>query len=365
MYLLMLDMSKAFDTVNRSILLKDLSSIIEPDELHLIKVLLNTQLKVKCGSSISEVFKTNTGVPQGDSLSANEFTFYLAKALEVESSKHVDHDYTSYEIDTQKTVQHDHNYHSKPNDTITIDQEYADDMSTMTTNSNIVASKKQTLPKKLDKRDLMVNETKTEEYVISRGGNIDWKKCKLLGSLLDTIEDFHRRKGLAVGCIANLKHIFCRKVSIEVKLRAFNCYVASIFLYNSELWTITKKLENEIDSFHRKLIRSAVLNVIWPKKLKNEEVYEKSKMEPWSIVVRKRQLSWFGHLMRLPNDAPAKLSLHHVLHYPTQRPRGRQLTTWISMMCKRFEEMGKTWEQMSILAQDRVKWKTFQNSVVY
>ena len=40
-YLLMHDMSKAFDSVNRNILLNDLNEILEQDELHLIRILLN------------------------------------------------------------------------------------------------------------------------------------------------------------------------------------------------------------------------------------------------------------------------------------------------------------------------------------
>ena len=115
MHLLMLDMSKAFDTVNRSILLKDLSKIIENDELHLISIMLNTKLRVRCGSSISEIFQTNTGVPQGDSLSANQFTFYLAKALQIENKTQNDHDYTSYNTQTRKIISLDHNYSKQQN----------------------------------------------------------------------------------------------------------------------------------------------------------------------------------------------------------------------------------------------------------
>ena len=38
----MLNMSKAFDTVDSAIPLKDLKTILDPDELDLIKVMLNT-----------------------------------------------------------------------------------------------------------------------------------------------------------------------------------------------------------------------------------------------------------------------------------------------------------------------------------
>ena len=41
-HLLMLDMSKAFDTVNRSMLMQELAKILDPDELYIINVLSNT-----------------------------------------------------------------------------------------------------------------------------------------------------------------------------------------------------------------------------------------------------------------------------------------------------------------------------------
>ena len=51
LYLLMLDMSRAFDTIDRGILLKDLSEILESDELHLVSLLLkDVRLQVKYNS---------------------------------------------------------------------------------------------------------------------------------------------------------------------------------------------------------------------------------------------------------------------------------------------------------------------------
>ena len=92
-HLLILDMSKALDSVNRSMLMQELAKVLDPDELRIIKVLTNTQLKIRCRNEKSDAFETDMGVPQGDCVSANLFTFYLAKALD--SSKHDDHDYIS------------------------------------------------------------------------------------------------------------------------------------------------------------------------------------------------------------------------------------------------------------------------------
>ena len=47
-YILMMDMSKAFDTVSKPTLINDLKHILMSDELHFIKLLIqNVQLSVK------------------------------------------------------------------------------------------------------------------------------------------------------------------------------------------------------------------------------------------------------------------------------------------------------------------------------
>ena len=89
-HLLMLDMSKAFDTVNSSTLMQELVKVLDPDEIHIINVLTNAQLKIWFGKEKGDTFETDTSVPQGDCVSANLFTFYLEKALG--SNSHNDHD---------------------------------------------------------------------------------------------------------------------------------------------------------------------------------------------------------------------------------------------------------------------------------
>ena len=62
-YLRLLDMSKAFDSVNRSALVRDLEKTLEADEVQLIKQMLNVELSARCGKETSTFFKTDTGVP--------------------------------------------------------------------------------------------------------------------------------------------------------------------------------------------------------------------------------------------------------------------------------------------------------------
>ena len=81
-YLLLLDMSKAFDSTQRNTLIEDLKNVLTQDELHLIRILLDVKIAAKCGNCKSQFFSTATGTPQGDCARASEFNFYLAKSLE-------------------------------------------------------------------------------------------------------------------------------------------------------------------------------------------------------------------------------------------------------------------------------------------
>ena len=84
----MKDMSRAFDTVNRKMLMEDLSSILEAYELHIAKLLLeDVSLTVRCGTHYGENFTTNIGTPQGDCASPILFTLYLANALKNENAQ--------------------------------------------------------------------------------------------------------------------------------------------------------------------------------------------------------------------------------------------------------------------------------------
>ena len=89
-------------------------------------------------------------------------------------------------------------------------------------------------------------------------------------------------------------------------MKAFNTYISYIFLYNSEIWTLTINQENTINSFHRKILRKYVLNVKWPNIMNNENVYTATGTKLWCETIKTR---WFGHVTRLPEDTPVKKAL--------------------------------------------------------
>ena len=86
-YLLLLDMGKAFDTVSRGKLLKDLLEILQHDELHMMSLLVkDVTLRVKVGKEKGENIKTEIGIAQGDCLSTALVIFYLARSMNNENA---------------------------------------------------------------------------------------------------------------------------------------------------------------------------------------------------------------------------------------------------------------------------------------
>ena len=161
-----IDMSKAFDTVNRQKLITILKEKdFEEGDISLIEILLNnTTLRIKRGKEIGNPFKTTIGVPQGDGLSPKLFTLYLNEALneinaKIDQLNREDHDYFGHDW---RPNTYGHDYARRPQRYVPLHIEYADDV-------DFLCSSKEEAPRilriaktVLGTYNLMLNETKTE-----------------------------------------------------------------------------------------------------------------------------------------------------------------------------------------------------------
>ena len=256
----------------------------------------------------------------------------------------------------------------------TIDPKYADDLGWVSIIKDRTQKLKADMPPTLKKRNLTVNETKTEEFEIGRDLEDNWKEdFKYLGSLVDTANDIQNRKTLANAAFSTNKNVFNNnRISKETKIRVFNAYVSSIFLYNSELWSLNKDLEHQVDVFQRNLLRR-VLQIFWPKKITNEELYRTTKQQPWSVMITKRRLSWLGHLMRLDEKTPARKALEEYLNPCVKRPRGRPPVTWMSLVRDNLktidvhlhlDKQQETIEKLIEITSNRSEWRRKSRKIV-
>ena len=224
-FLLLLDMSKAFDVVDQKKLMNILGSILIKCELHMMHVLINDViLNVKIGNMTDWDIHTNIRIL------TLLFILYLAFAVKplppVISA--IDYHRLFWSL-LDWIINRD--VHK-----ITIDWKYADDISFLRSEESKINQVEREIPAMLLTKGLHVNGSKTEKYHIQRSGEDAWKKCKYLGSLLDTDKDIKREKGLIIDSYKTFESIFSGKhVSEKVKIRVFAICIQNIFMYNSDL----------------------------------------------------------------------------------------------------------------------------------
>ena len=131
-----------------------------------------------------------------------------------------------------------------------------------------------------------------------------------------------------------------KKTSIQMKIRISKSFIASILLYNSELWSLSKKkkkkkkLEDKIYVFHRSMLRR-LLKITWKDKITNEELNEKPNQEKWSETIKKRRLHWFGHL----SDEPSAKQALKECERKTRKPQDKSKLTWLKQIRNQIEEI--------------------------
>ena len=114
---------------------------------------------------------------------------------------------------------------------------------------------------------------------------------------------------------------------------------------------------NDLELKQRHLLRKFVLKVKYPEVITNKELYEITKVEPWSRVIGRRRLCWFGHVSRLDEETPAKIALRYALQDYQKKP-GRPKQTWLKVVEKQLREINIVipLEEALEQAQDRKEW---------
>ena len=287
----------------------------------IIRILFsNTTLAVKVGTCMGEKFNTNCGVPQGDALSPKMFTFYLDKALrEVEMLR-------------QKPMP-DHTYNMPFQ--LPSNIAYADDVDFILCDDEMPTDVLIELTRDVFVRyNLILNDTKTEITEISR--QADLSKTLKLGSILDDGADINRRNQLAMAALKKYQEIWKNPyISMNNKINIYNVYVKSILIYNCSTWCNSKAISDRIDIIHRKHLRKA-LNIHYPKRISNENLYRMTRSAPISEFVRRRRIKHLGHVLR--RETTVKDIYKHIFKRPRRKgQRGAKPTNILKTYRKDFE----------------------------
>jgi exonuclease III len=286
-----IDLSKAFDCINRNILLNNIKEIIDDDEYRILKYLLSeTTLSTRINNEYGEKFNTSIGTPQGDALSPILFNYYLNLALK--------------EFMDKENIQFN-------DDELQFIISFADDtdlINLIKKDENFdknCQDKLKKLAEVLMKYNLKMNIEKTEFITINKDNSKLICNRKLGNKISDTI-DIENRKLLAKVAFNKLNNIWKRKnlIKLDTKLKLYRIYVKSILIYNISCLTLTKSDLNKLDSFHRKQLRM-LCNIYYPKTIRNEKLYNITDEIPISLEIIKYRWNFFGRILNLNDNIAA------------------------------------------------------------
>ena len=156
-----------------------------------------------------------------------------------------------------KNINKDHPYCKKEENkqeikhVFSIGQEYADDCSAGSTDSNLIDKFQEQVPVHLEQSNFDVNKEKTERFSISHSGDENWKNIIILGSKLDTESDISRRKQLASAAWSKYKILLQnKKLPLLLRVKYFEAFISSIFFTPvRNMDTYKKNLNNQLMCF--------------------------------------------------------------------------------------------------------------------
>ena len=118
-----------------------------------------------------------------------------------------------------------------------------------------------------DSDDITINSINGK--MIAKVENVNY-----LGSCIGSTEkDIQIRFSKAWSALNSMQEIWKSKMPDKLKRNFFRVAVESILVYGAISWTLTAKLEGEIDGSYTRMLRAA-LNKLWREHLTNKKLYE-------------------------------------------------------------------------------------------
>ena len=187
---------------------------------------------------------------------------------------------------------------------------------------------------------------------------------KYLGSMIiSTDADVKMRKTLAWSAFWKLKTIwFSRTIPNQLKIKIYKASCLSVLLYGCESWVLNQQQQESLNAFALKCYRT-ILGINRLDHVTNNEIYSTIKETPLYNTIKKRQLQFTGHILRMDEK---EISHIYALYEPSgiKNKRGAPKMSYRKYIAKMISgNMELTSDEIKRYAMDRSVWKRLISDV--
>lgn len=331
LYLAFIDLTKAFDTVNRELLWNVLRKFgCPPHFLAVLQELHDGMLaRVVAGGLESELFAVLVGVKQGCVLAPVIFIIFLAAVTLTFRNNITEEDFIriKYRLDGSLFNRRRLQATTKVSTALIVEMQYADDAAVP---SHSVAG----LQRNLDaisaayrRAGLQVNTRKTEivcaqtnkvaskaaPFLINGKPIAEVKQFTYLGSILshncELTSEIQQRTKQAYSAFGRLSHrvFHNHNLTLATKVLVYKAVCISALLYGCETWTPYRQHIKMLERCNIRCLQS-MLGIRWWHKVTHTETRSRASIPSIEYLLYQRQLRWVGHVCRMePNRLPRQL----------------------------------------------------------
>ena len=321
LYLAFVDLTKAFDAVNRDFLWNILHKFGCPPTFIAILQQFCTGMcaQVVIAGSQSSSFPVEVGVKQGCVLAPIIFNLLLVAITLVSHCDLQSSDFVGIEylLDGGLFNLRRLQAKTKTSSAMISALQYADDAAFSCLTADGLQRSLDVMSETYLRAGLMINASKTEILSTSSPDaptfSINGNQLKnsenftYLGSNLsfsgDLTNEIQIRINLASSAFGHLsRRVFGKKnLMIHTKIVVYNAVVISTILYGCETWVPYRRHIRLLESFHIRRLQ-LILGLCWWHKVTHSEIRSSAGNPTIESMLLHRQLRWLGHVIRMPHS---------------------------------------------------------------
>jgi len=150
--------------------------------------------------------------------------------------------------------------------------------------------------------------------------------------------------------------IWRSRLATSTKLKLYNTCILPIFLYGSDCWAISQRDARRIDALDQRCLRM-LLGIKWYQYVRNNNVWRLMKQPKLTAIMQSCQLTLFGHIMCMDDNADANRILLVPPPVEWRRQPGRPRVTWLSIIQQVLKQHHLTLPKAADLAQNCPLWR--------